>query len=111
MLKIPIINQSPYDLPSYATVSSAGMDLKAVLTSQVTLKPLERKIVKTGIFIELPVGFEAQVRPRSGLAFKKGERIEANGGDQTEVVLVSPNGTKYRITVDNSGNLSTTQVA
>lgn len=52
-----------------------------------------------------------EIEYRDGLTFKKGERIEANGGDQTEVVLVSPNGTKYRITVDNSGNLSTTQVA
>ena len=52
-----------------------------------------------------------EIEYRDGLAFKKGERIEANGGDQTEVVLVSPNGTKYKITVDNSGNLSTTQVA
>jgi hypothetical protein len=52
-----------------------------------------------------------EIEYRDGLSFKKGERIEANGGDQTEVVLVSPNGTKYKITVDNSGNLSTTQVA
>mgnify|MGYP001179080092 CR=1 FL=1 len=72
MIKVPIINQSAYDLPSYATIHSAGLDLKAVLTSEVTIKPLERKVVGTGIKIALPEGHEAQVRPRSGLAAKKG---------------------------------------
>ena len=72
MIKVPIINQSAYDLPSYATIHSAGLDLKAVLTSEVTIKPLERKVVGTGIKIALPEGYEAQVRPRSGLAAKKG---------------------------------------
>ncbi|MBL30306.1 MAG: dUTP diphosphatase [Flavobacteriaceae bacterium] len=71
-MKVPIINQSAYDLPSYATIHSAGLDLKAVLTSEVTIKPLERKVVGTGIKIALPEGHEAQVRPRSGLAAKKG---------------------------------------
>ena len=72
MLKVPIINQSPFELPSYATTSSSGLDLKAVLTSEVILKPLERKVVGTGIKIALPDGYEGQVRPRSGLAAKKG---------------------------------------
>lgn len=71
-MKINIINTSQHDLPSYETLASAGMDLRANLTETITLKPLERTIVKTGLFIELPIGYEAQVRPRSGLAAKKG---------------------------------------
>lgn len=71
-MKINIINTSQHALPSYETLASAGMDLRANLTEPITLKPLERTIVKTGLFIELPIGYEAQVRPRSGLAAKKG---------------------------------------
>lgn len=71
-MKIKIVNKSPHQLPGYETIASAGMDLRAHLDEPVILKPLERKIIKTGIFIALPVGYEAQVRPRSGLAAKKG---------------------------------------
>lgn len=71
-MTIKIINKSQHDLPNYETGASAGMDLRANLTEPIELKPLERAIVKTGLFIELPVGYEAQVRPRSGLAAKKG---------------------------------------
>lgn len=71
-MNINIINKSSHDLPSYETLASAGMDLRANLTEPIILKPSERAIVKTGLFIELPVGIEAQVRPRSGLAIKKG---------------------------------------
>ncbi|MCQ0112379.1 dUTP pyrophosphatase [Zhouia amylolytica] len=71
-MTIKIINKSQHDLPNYETEASAGMDLRANLEEPITLKPLERTIVKTGLFIELPVGYEAQVRPRSGLAAKKG---------------------------------------
>ena len=71
-MKINIINKSQHALPHYETVASAGMDLRANLTESIILQPLERTIVKTGLFIELPIGFEAQVRPRSGLAFKNG---------------------------------------
>ncbi len=71
-MEIEIINKSKHELPNYATDFSAGMDLKANLSEPVLLKPLERKLVSTGLYIALPVGFEAQVRPRSGLAFKKG---------------------------------------
>ena len=71
-MKINIINKSLHDLPNYETIASAGMDLRANLSESITLNPLERTIVKTGLFIELPIGFEAQVRPRSGLAAKKG---------------------------------------
>ncbi len=71
-MQIKIINRSSHDLPNYETIASAGMDLRANISESITLKPLERTIVKTGLFIELPVGYEAQVRPRSGLAAKKG---------------------------------------
>ncbi len=71
-MTIRIINKSKHALPSYETIASAGMDMRANLEAPITLKPLERTIVKTGLFIELPIGYEAQVRPRSGLAAKKG---------------------------------------
>lgn len=71
-MNIKIINKSNHELPSYETIASAGMDLRANITEAITLQPLERTIVKTGLFIELPIGYEAQVRPRSGLAAKKG---------------------------------------
>lgn len=71
-MQIKIINKSSHDLPHYETIASAGMDLRANLSESRVLKPLERSIVGTGLFIELPIGFEAQVRPRSGLAAKKG---------------------------------------
>ncbi|NUY80172.1 dUTP diphosphatase [Flavobacterium sp. MAH-1] len=74
-MKIQIINNSGHALPNYETIASAGMDLRAVLTEPITLNPLERAIVKTGLFIELPIGYEAQVRPRSGLAAKKGVTV------------------------------------
>ena len=71
-MQINIINKSQHALPKYETIASAGMDLRANLSESITLKPLERTLVKTGLFMELPVGYEAQVRPRSGLALKKG---------------------------------------
>nr|WP_314838083.1 dUTP diphosphatase [uncultured Flavobacterium sp.] len=74
-MNINIINKSQHDLPSYETIASAGMDLRANITDSITLKPLGRTIVKTGLFIELPIGYEAQVRPRSGLAAKNGVTV------------------------------------
>lgn len=71
-MKIRIVNKSTHPLPAYETVHSAGMDLRAFTAEPVTLKPMERKLIPTGLFIELPVGYEAQVRPRSGLAIKHG---------------------------------------
>jgi dUTP pyrophosphatase len=71
-MTVKIINKSQHELPNYETIASAGMDLRANLETPITLKPLERTIVKTGLYIELPIGYEAQVRPRSGLAAKKG---------------------------------------
>jgi len=71
-MNVQIINKSKHKTPNYETEGSAGMDLRANIEEVITLKPLERTIVKTGLFIALPIGFEAQVRPRSGLAAKKG---------------------------------------
>ena len=96
MLQLPVINEGPYELPAYATQSSAGLDLKAVLAEAFTLDPLERKIVGTGLKIALPEGFEAQVRPRSGLAAKHGitvlnapGTIDADYRGEIGVILVN----------------------
>ncbi len=95
-MQIKIINKSTHDLPHYETLASAGMDLRASLSEPRILKPLERSIVGTGLFIELPVGFEAQVRPRSGLAAKKGitvlnapGTIDADYRGEIGVILVN----------------------
>lgn len=72
MIPISIRNQSTNELPNYATAGSAGMDLRAHLATPVTLQPLERKLIPTGLFMEIPVGYEVQIRPRSGLAYKHG---------------------------------------
>ncbi|MEN8846341.1 MAG: dUTP diphosphatase [Candidatus Arcticimaribacter sp.] len=96
MIQLPVINESPYELPAYATVSSAGLDLKAVLDQAITLRSLERKIIGTGLKIALPEGYEAQVRPRSGLAAKHGltvlnapGTIDADYRGEIGVILVN----------------------
>jgi dUTP pyrophosphatase len=95
-MQIKIINTSNHDLPNYETIASAGMDLRASLFNSRVLKPLERSIVGTGLFIELPIGIEAQVRPRSGLAAKKGitvlntpGTIDADYRGEIGVILVN----------------------
>lgn len=95
-MQIKIINKSSHALPNYETLASAGMDLRANLSESRILKPLERSIVGTGIFIELPIGVEAQVRPRSGLAAKKGitvlnapGTIDADYRGEIGVILVN----------------------
>ena len=95
-MKIKVVNKSKHSLPHYATAQSAGMDLRANLDESVILKPLQRTLVKTGIFMELPAGYEAQVRPRSGLAFKKGVTvlntpgtIDADYRGEVGVILVN----------------------
>ena len=95
-MNINIINKSSHELPNYETIASAGMDLRANIQEPIILKPLERTIVKTGLFIELPIGFEAQVRPRSGLAVKKGisvlnapGTIDADYRGEIGVILVN----------------------
>jgi dUTP pyrophosphatase len=74
-MEIKIVNKSNHPLPHYGTEASAGVDLRANIEVVITLKPLERALVKTGLFIELPIGYEAQVRPRSGLAYKNGVTV------------------------------------
>ncbi len=71
-MQVKVINKSHHPLPAYATIASAGMDLRAMLSEELCLRPLERAVVPTGLFIELPEGYEAQIRPRSGLAIKYG---------------------------------------
>ena len=74
-MKIKIINKSKHKTPNYSTPNSAGVDLRANINDSIVLKPLERKLIKTGVFIQLPNGYEAQIRPRSGLAFKNGVTV------------------------------------
>ena len=74
-MKVNIVNKSKHKLPKYSTIYSAGMDLRANIDNSITIKPLNRILVKTGLFIEIPIGYEAQVRPRSGLAFKRGVSV------------------------------------
>lgn len=95
-MKINIINKSAHQLPNYETIASAGMDMRANITEPITIKSLERTMVPTGLFIELPVGYEAQVRPRSGLAFKNGVTclnspgtIDADYRGELKVILVN----------------------
>ena len=103
-MKIKIVNRSAYKLPDYQTPQSAGMDLQANIESSYVLKPLERKLITTGLFIELPVGFEAQVRPRSGLALKKGitvlnspGTIDADYRGEIGVILINLSNENFEI--------------
>jgi dUTP pyrophosphatase len=103
-MTIKIINRSTHKLPAYETIASAGMDLHANLSAPVTLKPLERTIIKTGLSIELPVGFEAQVRPRSGLAAKHGltvlnspGTVDADYRGEICVILVNLSSLDFKI--------------
>lgn len=95
-MKVKIINQSKHPLPQYETEFSAGMDVRANIDTPIVLKPLERTLVKTGLFLELPQGYECQVRPRSGLAFKKGitvlnspGTIDADYRGEVGVILIN----------------------
>ncbi len=103
-MNINIINKSAHALPHYETIASAGMDLRANTTASITLKPLERAIIKTGLFLELPIGLEAQVRPRSGLAAKKGitvlnapGTIDADYRGEIGVILVNLSNENFTI--------------
>ena len=96
MREVSVQNDSPYELPAYATIGSAGVDLKAVLDRPLVLNPLERKIIGTGLKIVLPIGYEAQVRPRSGLAAKHGisvlnspGTIDADYRGEVGVILIN----------------------
>jgi dUTP pyrophosphatase len=115
-MKIEIINNSKHNLPHYETKSSAGMDLKANLDKPITLKPMERCIVKTGLHIALPQGFEAQVRPRSGLAIKKGitvlnapGTIDADYRGEIGVILINLSNEEF--TVNNGDRIAQMVIA
>jgi len=103
-MKIRIVNRSGHPLPAYETVHSAGMDLRANLPEEIVLKPLDRVLVPTGLFIELPEGFEAQVWPRSGLSIKKGitvlntpGTIDADYRGEIKVILVNLSNEIYTV--------------
>ena len=103
-MKINIVNKSDNPLPDYSTLQSAGMDLRAYLKESIVLKPLERALVPTGLFIELPSGYEAQIRPRSGLALKKGisvlntpGTIDADYRGEIGIILVNLSGEPFEV--------------
>ena len=105
-MQVKIVNKSNNELPAYSTELSAGMDLRASLQEPVVLKPLERKLIPTGLFIELPKGYEAQIRPRSGLALKKGitvlntpGTIDADYRGEIGVILI--NLSQENFTIEN----------
>lgn len=95
-IEVKIVNQSTNELPAYATEGSSGMDIRAFLSQPITLKPLERTLVPTGLFMELPSGYEAQVRPRSGFAIKQGltclnspGTIDADYRGEIKIILIN----------------------
>lgn len=115
-MQIKIINKSNHALPHYETIVSAGMDLRANIEDAITLKPLDRTIVKTGLFIELPIGFEAQVRPRSGLAAKKGitvlnapGTVDADYRGEIGVILVNLSNEDF--TIENGERIAQLVIA
>ncbi|MFD0990585.1 dUTP diphosphatase [Mariniflexile jejuense] len=115
-MTIKIINKSNHALPNYETIASAGMDLRANLSESRTLKPLERSIVGTGLFIELPIGYEAQVRPRSGLAAKKGitvlnapGTVDADYRGEIGVILVNLSNDDF--TIENGERIAQLVIA
>lgn len=110
-IKIATINRSENPLPEYATSGSSGMDLRANLTEPVSIKPLERQLIPTGLFLEIPEGFEAQIRPRSGFAFKQGitvlnspGTIDADYRGEIKVLLV--NLSNEAVTVNNGDRIA-----
>lgn len=103
-MNIKIVNKSKHQLPAYETAHAAGMDLRADLKEDLVLKPLQRLLVSTGLFIELPIGFEAQIRPRSGLAYKHGisivnapGTIDADYRGELKVLLVNLSDVDFEI--------------
>lgn len=115
-MQIEIINTSNHDLPAYETILSAGMDLRAVLSKPVTIGSLDRVLIKTGLFIALPEGYEAQVRPRSGLAFKNGitvlnapGTIDADYRGEIGVILV--NLSKEAFTINDGDRIAQMVIA
>ncbi len=110
-LQVKIINQSTNALPEYATLGSSGMDIRAFLPESIHLKPLQRELIPTGLFIELPLGFEAQIRPRSGLAIKQGitclnspGTIDADYRGEIKVILI--NLSNENVTIHNGERIA-----
>ena len=110
-MTVKIINKSNHPLPSYQTIASAGMDIRAYIAQPVVLKPMQRAIIKTGLYLELPIGTEAQVRPRSGLAVKKGitvlnspGTIDADYRGEVGVILINLSGEDF--TVENGERIA-----
>ncbi len=104
MISVNVINKSKHQLPSYATALAAGLDLRANISDAIILKPMQRILVETGLYIELPAGYEAQIRPRSGLAFKNGitvlnspGTIDADYRGEVKVLLINLSDTDFEI--------------
>lgn len=115
-MKINIINKSQHALPSYETIASAGMDLRANLMQPVVIEPMERALIPTGLFMELPIGYEAQVRPRSGLALKKGITCLNSPGTidadyRGEVGVILANLSKETFVVENGERIAQMVIA
>jgi dUTP pyrophosphatase len=115
-MKINIINKSSHPLPAYETIASAGMDLRANIVNPISLKTLERAIIKTGIFMELPIGFEAQVRPRSGLAAKNGITTLNSPGTidadyRGEICVILVNLSHHDFTINNGDRIAQLVIA
>ncbi len=115
-MKIKIVNKSNHSLPAYETLASAGMDMRANILEPITLKSLERAMIPTGIFIELPIGYEAQVRPRSGLAAKNGitclnspGTVDADYRGELKVILV--NLSHQDFTIENGDRIAQMVIA
>jgi len=103
-MKVRIVNKSHHPLPEYETIHSAGMDIRANIDESIVLKPLERALISTGLYIELPSGYEAQIRPRSGLSFKHGitvlntpGTIDADYRGEIKIILINLSNTDYTI--------------
>ena len=115
-MKINIINKSQHALPGYETIASAGMDLRANLTEPIVIEPMERALIPTGLFMELPIGYEAQVRPRSGLALKKGITCLNSPGTidadyRGEVGVILANLSKETFVVENGERIAQMVIA
>jgi len=115
-MEIKIVNKSKHSLPHYGTIASAGVDLRANIDEPIVLKPLERTLVKTGLFIELPIGYEAQVRPRSGLAYKNGVTVLNTPGTidadyRGEIGVILVNLSNENFTIENGERIAQMVIA
>jgi dUTP pyrophosphatase len=110
-MEVKVINKSKNDLPSYSTIYSAGVDLKANIENEIVVLPLERKLVPTGLFLEIPIGYEAQVRPRSGLALKSGITVLNSPGTidsdyRGEICVIIINLSQEKFVINNGDRIA-----